>query len=351
MKTISVFYCLLYATWTEGADIHVEGLERGEVSFECSHKLAWLNIKYFCKDMCKEAEDVLVSVKSGSRAESGRITLVDSGNGAFTVTFRQLQQSDSGRYWCGVDRPGFDTYTAVFLTVKEVITTAIPVVSPTWTYQHISSSTPQTFGEETSYTSAPINQSTASNSNSGGEQGMRTSTVLHATVGGIVILTSLVLAARYRKCRPFIRADKTEFDCEYGNIGEGQSIKKISDRTSSSRRPKPDPSTSASASEAECVLDLHIYENIRTDAALSRYSAANVQNNHGITSGVHTKPLPPIMSERAGDGCLRQDSNKPTAKSTERESCARNVATSHSRSSSESRPRSLWFGLDLSRTV
>uniref|UniRef100_A0A8P4KNR9 Immunoglobulin V-set domain-containing protein n=1 Tax=Dicentrarchus labrax TaxID=13489 RepID=A0A8P4KNR9_DICLA len=55
----------------------------------------------------------LLTVGSGKRAESGRITLVDLGNGAFTVTFSQLQMSDSGRYWCGVDRPGFDTFTAV----------------------------------------------------------------------------------------------------------------------------------------------------------------------------------------------------------------------------------------------
>uniref|UniRef100_A0A3B4XNR8 Immunoglobulin V-set domain-containing protein n=1 Tax=Seriola lalandi dorsalis TaxID=1841481 RepID=A0A3B4XNR8_SERLL len=47
------------------------------------------------------------------------ITLADSGNRVFTVTFHQLQLSDSGKYWCGVDRPGFDTYTEVILTVKE----------------------------------------------------------------------------------------------------------------------------------------------------------------------------------------------------------------------------------------
>lgn len=105
--------------WTEGADINVEGFEGREVSFKCSHRLAWKNYKYLCKDPCKGTEDTLVVVKSGGRAESGRITLVDTGNGAFTVTFSQLQLSDSANYWCGVDRPGFDTFTAVHLTVKE----------------------------------------------------------------------------------------------------------------------------------------------------------------------------------------------------------------------------------------
>lgn len=110
---------ILAATWTEGADINVEGFEGGSVSFQCSHKLAWKNNKYLCKDPCKSSKDMLVTVQSARRAESGRITLVDSGNGVFTVTFSQIQLSDSGKYWCGVNRPGFDTFTGVHLTVKE----------------------------------------------------------------------------------------------------------------------------------------------------------------------------------------------------------------------------------------
>lgn len=105
--------------WTVGASINVEGFERGEVSFQCQHKFARKNHKYLCKDPCKVSDDILVTVESGRRAESGDITLVDSGDGAFTVTFSQLQLSDSGIYWCGVDRPGFDTYTEVQLTVKK----------------------------------------------------------------------------------------------------------------------------------------------------------------------------------------------------------------------------------------
>lgn len=97
----------------------MEGSEGEKVLFECSHRLAWNNNKYLCKDLCKGNEDILVTVESRGRAESGRITLVDWGDGRFTVTFSQLQLSDLGRYWCAVDRPGFDTFTAVHLTVKE----------------------------------------------------------------------------------------------------------------------------------------------------------------------------------------------------------------------------------------
>lgn len=110
---------ILAATWTAEADINIVGFEGGKVTFRCKHKLAWNNDKYFCKDPCKGNGDVLVIVKYGTTAQSERITLADSGDGAFTVNINQLQLSDSGRYWCAVDRPGFDTFTAVNLTVEK----------------------------------------------------------------------------------------------------------------------------------------------------------------------------------------------------------------------------------------
>lgn len=98
----------------------VEGFQGRNVSFQCSHKLAWAYDKYFCKAPCESEKDRLATVKSGGRAESGRITLVDSGDGSFTVTLSHLQLSDSHqKYWCGVNRPGFDTYTEIQLTVKK----------------------------------------------------------------------------------------------------------------------------------------------------------------------------------------------------------------------------------------
>ena len=155
MEKIYVFYCLLYgksyklypfiylniqlthsiihdvilaATWTEGADIYEVAVEGRNLSFQCSHSFAWKNNKYFCKDPCKTNKDILVTVQSGQTARAERITLVDSGNGVFSVTFNQLRLSDMGRYWCAVDRPGFDTFTAVHLTVKEGMCTMLLLV-------------------------------------------------------------------------------------------------------------------------------------------------------------------------------------------------------------------------------
>ncbi|XP_031145067.1 uncharacterized protein LOC116042810 isoform X2 [Sander lucioperca] len=370
MKTISIFYCLLYAAGIEGADINVEGFEGEEVSFQCSHRFAWKYNKYFCKDPCKDSEDVLVTVQSGKRVESGRIALVDSGDGVFTVTISQLQLSDLGKYWCAVDRPGFDTFTAVHLTVKaDDTTTVIPELSPTWTYQNISSSTQFTSGMDTS---RPANLSTASNSTNGGGQNTITGIVLYATVGSVAMLTMWVLTAMLvRNCRenskPQLQVcsdgtDHVSADKRGANSNEVQSIKKFS-RT---HHPKQDPLTAPSTA-AECSVPMHIYENIPCSkgTAQSRSSVANVQDAQDISSRIYIKPLPPI-AERTGEDYLRKHTNKPTATTnaisnstdsdsdSDSESCTSSVSACHSRSyndCTEVTPRSLWFGLDLSKTA
>uniref|UniRef100_A0A3Q3C4G0 Immunoglobulin domain-containing protein n=1 Tax=Haplochromis burtoni TaxID=8153 RepID=A0A3Q3C4G0_HAPBU len=96
---------ILAGTLTDGTIINLEEFEGRSVSFQCSHRLAGSNNKYFCKDP----------------SESGRIALMDSGDGSFTVTFSNLQLSDSQKYWCAVERTGFDTYVEVQLTVKKGI--------------------------------------------------------------------------------------------------------------------------------------------------------------------------------------------------------------------------------------
>ncbi|XP_034095236.1 CMRF35-like molecule 9 isoform X3 [Gymnodraco acuticeps] len=178
MNTFYALFFLLHASGIEGAAINVEGFVGGDVSFQCSHKFASKITKYFCKAACKGIEDRLVTVQSGATAESGRITLVDSGAGAFSVTFRQLQLSDMGGYWCGVERIGFNTYTSVQLTVNEGVTNEIRTVKPelshTWTYENMSNSTQLTSVMDSSN---PAILSAATNNSNGGEQNVSTGNV------------------------------------------------------------------------------------------------------------------------------------------------------------------------------
>ncbi|XP_034752324.1 CMRF35-like molecule 1 [Etheostoma cragini] len=300
MKTICIFCCLLYVAGIEGADITVKGFKGEDVSFQCSYRLAWINNKYFCKDPCKDSEDVLVTVRSGGRVMSGRIALVDSGNGVFTVTVSQLQLSDSGRYWCAVDRPGFDTFTAVHLTVKEdVTTTFIPELSPTWTRHIISNSTH--FTSEMG-TSRPTKFSTAMNSTNGEGQNIIAGILLYPTVWAVAMLTILVLTAmlvRNRKenskPQPQVWSDNTKHvsaEIIGANSKEVQSFKTLSKSFSRTYHPTQDPPTAVSTAE-ECSVSMHIYENVPCSqgTAPSKYSVSNVQDTDDISPRIYIKPL------------------------------------------------------------
>ncbi|XP_067298674.1 CMRF35-like molecule 5 isoform X2 [Pseudorasbora parva] len=83
------------------------------VIVSCSHSWASTNIKYFCRHPCED-RDILVK---SDQSPKGRYTLKDYGTGIFTVTITDLQESDSGIYWCGVQRALFDTYHEVNLKV------------------------------------------------------------------------------------------------------------------------------------------------------------------------------------------------------------------------------------------
>ncbi|XP_039540131.1 CMRF35-like molecule 1 [Pimephales promelas] len=114
MKFFSVLWLWMFLsefkTSTTG---EIPGYIGRHVIISCSHIMASNNIKYFCRDPCGYG-DVLVQ---SDRSPEGRYKLEDSGTGTFTVTIADLQESDSGVYYCGVQRFGFDTYQRVHVTV------------------------------------------------------------------------------------------------------------------------------------------------------------------------------------------------------------------------------------------
>ncbi|KAL7845289.1 hypothetical protein AOLI_G00234810 [Acnodon oligacanthus] len=124
MMYICLVTWILLSAAVDGSDVTVSGQVGRSVRIKCSHQFAVNNGKYFCRDPCKEDQHVLI--KSG-QPPTGKYKLKDLGKGVFTVTITDLQKSDAGTYWCGVERYMKDSYRKVFLTVTdEGTSTAAP---------------------------------------------------------------------------------------------------------------------------------------------------------------------------------------------------------------------------------
>ncbi|XP_026025192.1 uncharacterized protein LOC113023406 [Astatotilapia calliptera] len=316
MKKTSFLYCLLYVTLIDGVIINVEEFEGRSVSFQCSHTYAWSNNKYFCIDPCKSTGDILVTVESGRRAESGRIALVDSGDGFFTVTFSNLQLSDSQKYWCAVERTGFDTYAEVHLTVKKAVATETTVVLgvATWTNQN-TNTTNFTTGTGTM---KPIELSTALNFTAEEEPKINKGTIVFATVGGVGLISVLLLAVCFRKSRKTSKhkqlicskgvdltsANKREGSCGYDDTDKTKKGSNKSPKSSfvSAHQQRADPLTSDATATKRSVL-ADTYENITSFKlpAGSGDSPKDDQNDYENNSGIYINTLPAFIFERTDD--------------------------------------------------
>ncbi|XP_042620452.1 natural cytotoxicity triggering receptor 2-like isoform X4 [Cyprinus carpio] len=93
----------------------------------------------FCQDLGIQPQMELIYMDILEKSPTGRYTLKDSGEGTFTVNITDLQESDSGIYWCGVDRSVKDTYQKVILTVSKDPSESI--TTSTQPYKDIQTST------------------------------------------------------------------------------------------------------------------------------------------------------------------------------------------------------------------
>ncbi|XP_055367645.1 CMRF35-like molecule 1 isoform X2 [Betta splendens] len=334
MKTIAAFCCLLSAVWAAGANINVEGTEGGEVTVVCQHKLASKNTKGFCRDPCAGSADILATVQSGTVAKTGRITLVDQGTGAFSVTISPLQLSDAGTYWCSVDRTLFTTYTAVYLTVKKAATTVAADVSFTWTEAETFSSTQPV--PETD-TGGPAHVSTWNYSNTG-DGGSSTGTVLCACIAAASALTVVLCAVSFRKCR---KVSEPQPQVSSSSGTDLRAPTKNPPEMTCAQRPNLHPTTTSGGTAAEERPHSPIYENscIFRENTDPRQSAANARSPHDNASRIYIRPLPPIVCEQSQESAAR----KHRKKTAESDGAEPNVRASE--------PQKLWFGLDLSGTI
>uniref|UniRef100_A0A8C7JLM3 CMRF35-like molecule 1 n=1 Tax=Oncorhynchus kisutch TaxID=8019 RepID=A0A8C7JLM3_ONCKI len=101
------------------AGINVKGVVAGQVKIKCSHTWAGDNEKYFCKIKCYHRDRLVQTEGNKNYIEKGRYTIEDLRNGVSYVTIKNLRKTDSGTYWCGVERYGPDTYQEVHLTVTD----------------------------------------------------------------------------------------------------------------------------------------------------------------------------------------------------------------------------------------
>ncbi|XP_050927449.1 hepatitis A virus cellular receptor 1 isoform X2 [Lates calcarifer] len=99
-----LFFCFFSALCGGNSGINIyTGPEGGSGTINCYLTLPG-NRKFFCKNECK-GEDVLIQTDD-VRANRGRYSIEykgeSSGRGIVSVTIRNLTQSDSGRYRCGL---------------------------------------------------------------------------------------------------------------------------------------------------------------------------------------------------------------------------------------------------------
>ncbi|XP_052402944.1 uncharacterized protein LOC127949531 [Carassius gibelio] len=120
MKFLRVIWLWMFLSEfnSSAGEISRRGYSEGNITITCSHSWASTNNKYFCRDPCGKRE---ILVKS-HQTSKGRYTLKDFGNGNFAVNIIDLLESDSGIYWCGVDRVGPDTFQKVKLIVSKANT-------------------------------------------------------------------------------------------------------------------------------------------------------------------------------------------------------------------------------------
>nr|XP_045375988.1 CMRF35-like molecule 9 isoform X4 [Camelus bactrianus] len=97
----------------------IRGFEGDTVSLQCTYgEELKMNKKYWCKEAGLLISRCSGTIFSGEYGQDGRVSVHDSPQELkFKVTLRNLTLKDTGKYWCGVQRVGFDKSFLVSLSV------------------------------------------------------------------------------------------------------------------------------------------------------------------------------------------------------------------------------------------
>ncbi|KAI5610287.1 polymeric immunoglobulin receptor-like [Silurus asotus] len=107
------------------------GTEGGSVEISCKYPDGYqYTPMYFCRDPCTTSEVLITCEKVDIVVTKKRYSAVNTASAhTFSVTIRHLTLKDSGVYYCGVNKWGFDKLTKVKLTISTDLSTAVPTVS------------------------------------------------------------------------------------------------------------------------------------------------------------------------------------------------------------------------------
>ncbi|XP_070966229.1 hepatitis A virus cellular receptor 1-like [Oncorhynchus clarkii lewisi] len=239
MKILHVVSCCLLSALCVVESAVTKEVVGGHVTMGCSFTLAGNNNKYFCKGTCS-GRDILVETKRSKTVTQGRYSIEDKGD-VFYVTIKNLMKSDSGTYWCGVERTIKDTFQEVNLTVTDAPPTS--TTSTVISRRHVSTTLPNLSTTSSNLsttlpdlsTTSPNTSSTLPNHVSG--RLSRAGLMVWTSAGLVVMVTvlGLVLLLFYRQRRGTRRTpppppppvssntqpDPTgEVDCVYEEIRE-----------------------------------------------------------------------------------------------------------------------------------
>uniref|UniRef100_A0A3B1JAJ3 Immunoglobulin domain-containing protein n=1 Tax=Astyanax mexicanus TaxID=7994 RepID=A0A3B1JAJ3_ASTMX len=115
------------------------GTEGGSVEINCSYRDSYLYSKhYFCRAPCRYSDVLIETQKADIVVSKGRYSIINTVNAqSVSVTIKNLRLTDSGVYYCGVDKRGSDIFTKVQISVKkaEPMFTLVPESSTHSVYQ------------------------------------------------------------------------------------------------------------------------------------------------------------------------------------------------------------------------
>ncbi|XP_027830252.1 CMRF35-like molecule 9 isoform X3 [Ovis aries] len=102
----------------------ISGFEGDTVSLQCTYgEELKKHQKYWCREAGLFISRCTGTVFSGEYGQEGRVSVHDNPReNRFTVILRNLTLKDTGKYWCGVKKLGFDKTMSVSLLVFPVTT-------------------------------------------------------------------------------------------------------------------------------------------------------------------------------------------------------------------------------------